>query len=67
MATKHAEDYKFECNFCEFKSNVLMKMYEHKFVNHPENPMDFTPSASNVTELMHTTLAEQNYGKKSQI
>jgi hypothetical protein len=67
VATKHAADYKFECNFCEFKSNVLMKMYEHKFVNHPENPMDFTPSASNVNELVLTTLAEQNYGIMEEI
>ena len=51
---------KFKCDFCQFQSGHLLKMYEHRFADHPENPFDFTPKSRNISDMVLNLLAEQN-------
>ena len=44
MKKKHKpEDCKYQCNFCEFQTDVIIRMYEHRLSDHPEVPVGFTP------------------------
>ena len=54
------QDCKYKCNFCGFEANVLTKMYEHKFINHPDDPMEFQPRMNNTQDFILNLLAEQN-------
>ena len=37
------QECKYKCNFCGFESDVLITMYEHKFEEHPDEPVEFHP------------------------
>ena len=61
MKRKHAvQDMKFKCDFCQFQAGHLLKMYEHRFADHPENPFDFNPKSRSISDMVLNLLAEQN-------
>ena len=64
---RYHEEQKFKCNFCEFQSNVLLRIYEHKISNHPDNPMEFQPNSNPVSEMVMNMLAEQNLDMMEEI
>ena len=64
---RYHEEQKFKCNFCDFQSNVLIRIYEHKISSHPDNPMEFQPSANPVSEMVMIMLAEQNLDMMEEI
>ena len=49
-------------NFCDFETNVIAKLFEHKFVVHPDIDTEFKPQAEakNANEFILNLLAEQN-------
>ena len=57
---KHIQECKYQCSSCEFQSNLLIKIYEHKLNVHPDIPMDFHPKPINTKEFILNLLAEQN-------
>ena len=54
------EDLKYKCTFCAFQSDYLIKMYEHKLEDHPDDPIDSNPKRTNVIDMILNLLAEQN-------
>ena len=54
------EGKKYKCNSCNFESDFLVKMYEHKLANHPEIPIDFNPKTTSVKDMALNLIAEQN-------
>ena len=57
---KQHEESKYKCNFCQFQSEVLLKIYELRDVFHPDTPIEFTPKTPNVKDMVLNLLAEQN-------
>ena len=47
-------------NLCDFQSNILINMYEHKFNAHPDIPLEFHPQSNNAKDFVLNLLAEQN-------
>ena len=60
MEKKHVDEGKYQCNFCDFNTDVLTRMYEHKFSDHPELKIGFTPKNVTSKEYLVNFLAEQN-------
>ena len=60
MHTKKFHAKKFKCNFCSFKADVVLKMYEHKLAEHPDIPQEFIPKKTDVKDMILNLLAEQN-------
>ena len=54
------EEFKYQCKTCDFQSNIVTEMYEHKLNHHPENPIEFTPTSTNTKEFILNFIAEQN-------
>ena len=60
MDRKHTDEGKYQCNFCEFNTDVLTRMYQHKHSDHPELKIGFTPKKVTRNEYVLNFLAEQN-------
>ena len=60
MEKKHIDEGKYQCNFCDFNTDVLTRMYEHKLSDHPELKIGFTPKNIASKEYVVNFLAEQN-------
>ena len=61
MKKKHVnEDYKYQCNYCKYQTDVIVRMYRHKFEDHPEIPVGFTQQNIPTNDSGLNFLAEQN-------
>ena len=58
--SEHTEEQKFKCNVCPFKTNFLLKIYEHKLEAHPEIAMEFNPKLTTGKDMAINLIAEQN-------
>ena len=54
------ENMKFKCNLCNFQSHHLVHLYEHKYSDHPESPMEFNPKKVTVKDMVLNLIAEQS-------
>ena len=61
-----AVDQKYKCKFCSFQSDYLIKMYEHKLAEHPDDPIDSNPKRTTVNDMILNQLAEQNMDIKEE-
>ena len=53
MNEKHEviQDLKFKCNLYTFQAERVVKLYEHKFSDHPEIPIYFNPNKMNMKDM----------------
>ena len=51
---------KFNCNFCDYGSNLLTKMFEHRLDDHKEDTSDFISKHTVVKDMLINLIAEQN-------
>ena len=54
------QECKYKCNFCGFESDILITMYEHKFEEHPDEPVEFHPNTKSTKDFILNMMAEQN-------
>ena len=54
------EDWKFQCNFCTFRTQHIFYMYEHKFEKHPDTPSKFIPNKITAKDRALNLIAEQS-------
>ena len=62
MIQNHETQSKYGCNFCNYETNVLTKMFEHKFDVHPDIDSDFKPQseAKDSKDFLLNLILEQN-------
>ena len=54
------EETKYNCTSCTFRTNYLVKMYEHKLEEHPETSIEFNPNKASAKDMALNLIAEQN-------
>ena len=53
-------DGKYDCNFCNFKTEYMIKIYEHKLQEHPDASDEFNSKKITAKDMAVNLLAEQN-------
>ena len=58
---KHINDGKYNWNFCDFKTDYVIKIWEHKLQEHPQTSDEFNSKQITVKDMAVNMIAELNF------